>query len=160
SHIVVNDPQATRAELASLETSSASNNLNQQAHIKKLRDDELSGTVETPSALPLLLSMPFDYGWSARLVGTPLTLFRADYGLTAALIPAGTHHLTLSYAPPGRALGWWFALGTCCILLVLFAIRRSTANNRPPRRIHSTSAYSDQRHDQNAYTRNVLPVEV
>jgi uncharacterized membrane protein YfhO len=140
SHIVVDDPQATRAELASLETGASSNNLNQQAHIKKLRDDELSGTVQTPSASPLLLSMPFDYGWSARLDDTPLALFRADYGLTAALIPAGTHHLILSYAPPGRALGWWLALSTFCILLAFSAIRRVTTNSRPPRRMHSTSA--------------------
>jgi hypothetical protein len=53
----------------------------------------------------LLLAMPFDRGWNATLDGKSLDLFRADYGLTAALIPAGTHTIALDYVPPGRPLG-------------------------------------------------------
>jgi uncharacterized membrane protein YfhO len=139
SHIVVEDPQATRAELASLNTGSAGGHPGQQAHIKESRDDQLSGTVETPSASALLLSMPFDRGWSAVLDDAPLPLFRADYGLTGALIPAGSHRLMLSYTPPGRMLGWWLATGSLGFLLGLHMVRRNAMVARPPRRMLSNS---------------------
>jgi uncharacterized membrane protein YfhO len=139
SHIVVEDPQATRAELASLSTGSAGGHPGQQAHIEESRDDLLSGTVETPSASALLLSMPFDRGWSAVLDNAPLPLFRADYGLTGALIPAGSHRLMLSYTPPGRMLGWWLATGSLGFLLGLHMVRRNAMVARPPRRMLSNS---------------------
>ncbi len=84
------------------------------------RDDLLTGQVQTPKAQILLVSMPFDRGWSAYLDDRVIGLFRADYGLTAALIPAGLHNLRLSYEPPGRLLGLWFSAGSALLILALW----------------------------------------
>ena len=102
---IVEDLADVDARLSALRATSLAPGASRLASVRKLRDDELRGEVATPTASLLLLSMPFDRGWSATLDGNSLDLFRADYGLTAALIPAGTHTIALDYVPPGRPLG-------------------------------------------------------
>jgi uncharacterized membrane protein YfhO len=63
------------------------------------------------------------------LNGNPLELFRADYGLTAALIPAGVHTLTLTYRPPGRSLGIWLSVASIGMLLALRLKTRRRRSN-------------------------------
>jgi uncharacterized membrane protein YfhO len=69
--------------------------MEQSAHIRKVRDDLLNGTVQTPVASTLLLSMPYDRGWTLQVDGKNTDMFVADYGLTAAVIAPGAHE-TLS----------------------------------------------------------------
>jgi hypothetical protein len=124
-NLIVQDPGAISASLAALDNISApAPTLNADAKLQKLRDDRIEGRVQTPRARALLISMPFDRGWNARLNGNPLELFRADYGLTAALIPAGVHALTLNYEPPGRMLGVWLSAASICLLLAIRTRRR------------------------------------
>ncbi len=120
--VVVKNPAAVTAGLTALGSSPTVPNLHQHADIRKIRDDELAGKIETPDASLLLLSMPFDRGWSALLDGAAVDLFQADYGLTAALIPAGKHTLQLQYSPPGRVLGWW-CFFAALLLLALSMLR-------------------------------------
>ena len=75
--------------------------------------------------------MPFDKGWSAKLDGNNLELFRADYGLTAALIPAGSHTIDLAYVPPGRQLGWWLMGGALLLIAAFALIARIKPGHRP-----------------------------
>jgi len=102
---IVEDLAAVDARLSALRATSLEPGAPRLADVRKLRDDELRGEVSTPTASLLLLSMPFDRGWSASLDGKSLDLFRADYGLTAALIPAGTHTIAFDYVPPVRPRG-------------------------------------------------------
>ncbi len=115
---VVDDPVAVNARLSALGATSLEPGATRLTKIRKLRDDELRGEIATPTAALLLLAMPFDRGWSATLDGSSLGLFRADYGLTAALIPAGTHTIALDYVPPGRPLGLALMAG----VLAAFAV--------------------------------------
>jgi uncharacterized membrane protein YfhO len=124
-HVIVPDVQFVQAHLAALDReSSAQTTSTTEAHIRKIRDDSLEGSLQTPTARVLLLSMPFDRGWSASLDDAGLDLFRADYGLTGALIPPGTHRLQLQYSPPGRVAGWWCAVAAVLLLLAMTARRR------------------------------------
>ncbi len=138
SHVVVENRAEVNSRLAALQAGPVNDNPNPQVHIEKLRDDELSGKIETPAASLLLLAMPFDRGWSAQMDGTPLELFRADYGLTAALIPAGVHSLALDYSPPGRRLGFWLSLVTVCLLAAIFLIGWHARAKPAPGRMHFT----------------------
>jgi len=115
---VVENVADVSARLAALSAASRSPGLQRRATVRKLRDDALGGEISTPAAALLLLAMPFDRGWSATLDSEPLDLFRADYGLTAALVPAGTHTIALEYVPPGRPLGVALASG----VLVAFTV--------------------------------------
>jgi uncharacterized membrane protein YfhO len=125
---IVDDPDGIEARLQALRAGSSAPGPSRQANIRKLRDDRLYGEVATPTASLLLLTMPFDRGWSATLDGTDLPLFRADYGLTAALIPAGSHRLALDYVPPGRRLGNALAAGVAAFVTVFFfpVVRRQS----------------------------------
>jgi uncharacterized membrane protein YfhO len=76
ANAVVNDPAAVNAELALLGSGSGTSMLTQKSDIALVRDDALSGTIQTPRASLLLLAMPFDRGWSAVLDGSPANMFR------------------------------------------------------------------------------------
>jgi hypothetical protein len=45
-------------------------------------------------------------GWTARVDGQPSTIRRVDGLFQAVLVPAGTHRVVFSYAPPGIEWGW------------------------------------------------------
>jgi uncharacterized membrane protein YfhO len=131
---VVENPGDVAKKLQMLGSKAAAPELPQHATIRKVRDDKLSGDIETSSPSLLMFSMPFDRGWEAHLDGAPIDLFRADFGLTAALIPAGTHTINLEYAPPGRALGIWLMVVALALLAVLAARARLQSAQAPQRR--------------------------
>ena len=134
ANAVVNDPAAVNAELARLGSGSGTTMLTQKADIALVRDDALSGTIQTPRASLLLLVMPFDRGWSAVLDGSPANLFRVDYGLTAVLVPAGKHVTSLAYEAPGRRIG--IALSLASLVFLLLILWRSRRRNPvAPRRM-------------------------
>ena len=123
-NLIVDDPAAVHARLAQLSSTQSTLELERDARMRKVRDDVLSGSVTTPTASALLLTMPFDRGWRATIDGAPAELFRADFGLTALLVPSGRHALALVYLPPGRIAGWWFAAGSILLLVIVQLIER------------------------------------
>jgi len=129
-YLVTEHPDALLTALAQLDKQHPpQSGLAPKVEFYRLGDDRLAGTVQTSKARALLLAMPFDQGWSATLDDRELALQLADYGLTAALIPAGTHRLALVYNAPGRRAGEWLALGSLMLLLLSAArariVRRS-----------------------------------
>jgi len=124
-HVIVADPAALDKQIVAVRATHAQG-LAQQATIRMVQDDLLTGSVQTPNTSTLLLSMPFDRGWTLRVDGQDTETFIADYGLTAAVIPAGKHELVLSYEPPGRAIGKWLSL-TAVALLCIPVLRRRIA---------------------------------
>lgn len=139
--LAVPDPAAIKAELTSSENGNPQQpDLQRNARIKKIFDNRLEGTVATPTASAFMLPMPFDRGWSATLDGKPLALFRADFGLTAAILAPGRHTLSMSYSPPGRSLGLWSAGATICLLLLLKVAGRNEKARTAPRRMFAKTA--------------------
>ena len=138
ANAVVDDPAAVNAELARLDSGSVTSMLTQKTDIALVHDDALSGTIQTPRASLLLLAMPFDRGWSATIDGAPVDLFRADYGLTALLAPAGAHGISLAYEPPGRRVGIALSLLSAVVLLMLW--RNDRLKPAPLRRMLSDKA--------------------
>lgn len=96
--------------------SSSSRDLPAKVDVRKTRDDLLQGTVQTPKKQVLLIPMPFDRGWKIYLDDEVATSLQADYGLTAIVVPAGTHRITMTYIPPGRTLGIWLSAAALCIV--------------------------------------------
>ena len=120
ANAVVDNPAAVNAKLARLRPGAGTAASIRKADIALVRDDALSGTIQTPSASLLLLAMPYDRGWNASIDGTPVDLFRADYGLTALLAPAGKHAISLAYEPSGRRIGIALSLSSIALLLLLW----------------------------------------
>lgn len=97
--------------------------------VAQFSDSHISGSVAPDHAGILVFSIPFDEGWVLRIDGTKTAMFRANFGMLAAPIAAGTHSIELRYTTPGRRVGWLFgALGVA--LLGLSAARNSQWRRR------------------------------
>ena len=129
--VVVADPGSLRGELEELDVRApAGNVIATYSAVRRVSDIDLSGDISTPKSAVLLISMPFDRGWVARLDDAVVPTFEADYGLTGLLVPPGLHGLRLSYRPPGRELGNWLALASLGLLLYP-SITRKLRATRP-----------------------------
>ena len=58
-------------------------------------------------------------GWQATVDGQPLDLFRADWTLRAALLPAGEHNVEMYFMPESYRLGAGISRITSILLLLL-----------------------------------------
>ena len=133
--VVVNDPATIRKRLATLDEQPGDDATRpSQASLQRFSDIHLQADVSASRAGVLLIAMPFDRGWNATVDGSPAELFRADYGLTAMLLPSGFHQIRFHYTVRGRAIGEWLSLATLIILLsigvyqVWQAHRRTSGN--------------------------------
>lgn len=139
--VVVEDPESIRAQLAALDKqqSTQTATLPSHASLRKASDIHLQADVSTPLAGILLVAMPFDSGWTATVDGAATRLFKADYGLTALLLPPGHHQVELRYAVPGRAIGTWLSLAALALLLGI-GIFQMSARKRLSRAFTSRKA--------------------
>ena len=71
-------------------------------------------------------------GWHATVDGNPLDLFRADWTLRAALLPAGEHDVEMYFMPESYRLGAGISRITSILLLLLLlgSIAGAFASNR------------------------------
>jgi hypothetical protein len=138
---VLDDPVAIRKRLAALDGHAAKDAKRpSRATLKKPSDIHLQAEVSTPRAGVLLIAMPFDSGWAATVDGAPVELFRADYGLTAMLLPPGLHQIQLRYTVRGRSIGVSLSLAALIILLTIGTFQgwrayRRTSGNSPDQAI-------------------------
>ena len=66
-------------------------------------------------------------GWSAQIDGHDTTIRRANGLFQAATVPAGSHHITFSFTPPGMT--WAFAgLLVGCALMFAPTVRRVSSS--------------------------------
>lgn len=135
--VLVDDPDAMRQRLAALDSGRSGARPSAKVSLRKLSDIHLHADTTSTRAGVLLIAMPFDRGWRARLDGTRVELFRADYGLTALLLPPGHHQVELRYTVPGRALGKWLSIAA---LLALLGVAAAQVMRRRRRRRTTISA--------------------
>ena len=67
----------------------------------------------------VLIRMPFDRGWHARLDGREVPIIPADYLDQGVLVPPGRHVLALRYDDPAVGAG---LIGSGATLLALFGL--------------------------------------
>ena len=61
-------------------------------------------------------------GWHAEVDGKPLELFRADWILRGAFIPAGEHEIVMRFDPPSYAIGEKLSRASSITLLLLLLL--------------------------------------
>lgn len=61
-------------------------------------------------------------GWKATVDGEPLDIFRADWTLRGALLPAGSHEVVMRFAPESYATGATVSLIASLIILLMLAL--------------------------------------
>lgn len=60
-------------------------------------------------------------GWTATVDGEPLDIFRADWTLRGALLPAGDHQVVMRFAPQSYKTGATVSLIASLLLLLALA---------------------------------------
>ena len=66
----------------------------------------------------LFFSFPHKKGWSAAVDGQPVEIVKADYGLMAVDVPAGTHTITFTYVPYGFQASCVLSLAALMLILL------------------------------------------
>ena len=61
-------------------------------------------------------------GWTATVDGQPLNIFRADWTLRGALLPAGDHEVVMRFAPQSYKTGATVSLIASLLLLIMLVI--------------------------------------
>jgi hypothetical protein len=91
------------------------------AEVTSFEPERIVVSVDAPA--PAVLSLAHvDYpGWRAELDGEKVDLLRAYGGLTAVVVPEGTHTLTLTYRPDSYRIGAVLSLFTWLGLSILGA---------------------------------------
>lgn len=90
-----------------------------------LQGDEVTLTVENPTAGLVYLAVPYSAGWSARVDGNAATVLQANgFGMAVAL-PAGSHQIRLHYTTPLLPAGAAISVVGWALFLLTFAVRRT-----------------------------------
>ena len=79
----------------------------------------------------LVISRAHYPGWTASVNGARQELLRADLGLSALRLPAGTSEVELRYAPRSFALGLWTS-GLCALAWAAWAALAARRSRRVP----------------------------
>ena len=85
----------------------------------KFSENNIKGSVTVNESKVLFFSIPFDEGWSAKLNGADVKLYRVNAGLTGLLINKGKNDVELSFEPRLRSKG---KLISGVSLLILFGL--------------------------------------
>lgn len=97
-----------------------------QLEITHASSAELSGTINADRDGVMLLSVPYDEGWTIRIDGEKAEPFRIGEGFTGVEMSAGEHSVQLTYMPQGFIPGVICSLGSVFLLgLYLRKMRRS-----------------------------------
>ncbi len=100
-----------------------------ESAINKLKDNELQvttwenglveGTIDVSEAGVLMLSIPYDKGWSLSVDGNSTALLAIDEAFLGAYLEEGQHHIKLTYTPPGLIVGSILSVLSAIILFIL-----------------------------------------
>ena len=78
----------------------------------------------------VMLAQTWDADWVAKLDGRGTTLWKADGTLSAVVVPAGQHRITLRYRPIAAYVGAGMtALGLLLLSWLIYSAARSTSRS-------------------------------
>lgn len=80
--------------------------------------------VDAPQGGLLRVSGRYDEGWSARVDGKPVEVYRADGIFRAAVVPPGKHVVDWRFRNPAEETGRRVALAALLVTLLLVVVRR------------------------------------
>lgn len=76
--------------------------------------------VNLPSTKMMFFSVPFSKGFTARIDGNVVPIYKANLCMMALKVPGGKHSITFDYFPPGLRTGMWLSMLGFLLLLIIF----------------------------------------
>ena len=89
-------------------------------------DGEYTATVSADHTRYLMVSIPYDEGWTATIDGVEVSTLTADIGFTGLIIEAGEHQIELTYKTPWMNYGMIVSLIGLILLIAETIIFRKT----------------------------------
>lgn len=105
---------------------------NKEMHTEIFEDGYVKGTYESGSEGYLLLSVPYDEGWSASVNGEKVEIQRGANALSLIPVSAGINEIELHYHVPGIKMG--IVLSVIGVLLFVGMCQTEKYFCRPGRR--------------------------
>ncbi len=113
----------------------------------EVNGNRVSGTVDAKKDGTLLLTIPYDSGWSIRADGQETEAFTVGGALTGIHLPAGVHQIEMKYTPEGLWPGSFLSL-LCAALYALSGMiekrHRSWFENEEERKNEKMGRFSDK----------------
>ncbi|APX73338.1 hypothetical protein BTM29_05790 [Companilactobacillus allii] len=95
-----------------------------------LNHDTIKGTIKVKDASPLLLSVPYDNGWSAYDNGRKVEIHKVVSDLMAIDLSKGYHKIELKYQVPGLKLGWIISITSMITFALYFGYDKYKNKNK------------------------------
>ena len=120
-HIVRLDAAAMNTHLSTLKEGGL--------EVTAMTETHIEGTVTAAVGGSLVLTIPYDKGWTVLVDGQPAATYPlaatedgTDGALLCVEMPAGDHTVVLDYAAPGLRLGALVSVGSLVLLLLVWLI--------------------------------------
>ncbi|AHY16789.1 YfhO family protein [Streptococcus iniae] len=97
----------------------------------KIFKNKVITTYNSPKKASLLITLPFDKGWSASLNGKKVSVQKAQNGFMKVDIPKGKGHLQLSFLPKGLLSGLFISFAGILLYLFIFIIGKRKQEKAP-----------------------------
>ncbi len=102
------------------------NQLNQQGlNVTSFEETHIEGTITATYDGKMLMSIPYDNGWSIYVDGEKIKQESVNEGLTLVPITAGSHTIVMDYCPEGFKIGWAITIICAIILVAIFVNNRN-----------------------------------
>ena len=88
-----------------------------------LQKTEIRGSVTADASASMVLSIPFENGWTCTLDGKEVQIGKLGDCLMTIDVTEGTHEIVLHYEPEGLHLGTQISLICLCILLLILVLK-------------------------------------
>jgi uncharacterized membrane protein YfhO len=98
----------------------------EQMETTLVEDGKIRGTVTTEEGGTLMLSIPYDEGWTVKVDGEKVEPYRIGEALTGISLTSGTHEIAMDYTPNGL----WIGTVLTVLCVALFVVTKMVANRR------------------------------
>ncbi|MCD7890434.1 MAG: YfhO family protein [Ruminococcus sp.] len=98
----------------------------EQLNITKFSDTEIEGTITAEKDGVMLLSIPYEEGWSVYVDGEEVDTVEIMFAMLGANVSAGTHSIRIVYVPEGFTEGTaaTAAAAVICVVIIVFDCKR------------------------------------
>ena len=120
-NVVISKPRIQRMRVS--EVREAAEHMTMAADLKASKN-RITGTVSMKERGVLIMTVPYDKGWTVSANGKEMPLIKADGGFLGCLLEAGEHSFTMVYHAPGRTAGIGISIVGFILLLGLWIVPR------------------------------------
>lgn len=134
--------------------------------LTKVTDTEIEGTVTAGKGQKMMMSIPYDPGWTVLVDGVKVKTTKVGDAFLAFPLKEGYHDVSLSYIPGGFATGWQISLASLILYLlgssVILKRKRLEAEQTKPveRKAEKATSEDDVRTSEDDMKVTNEPLEV